>query len=489
MDWKEKLEQLKRNFVGLEKKPISGTVPAPADNVLKLTPERVYFCLGLDFGTSSTKAVVKMQTVARAYAVPFFPGIASEDQPYLAPTCLWVGERGAVGFVASGGGGWVEELKVRLMEKPWERAPSWLGASISARPSGLATAYVALTIREVMGWFDKHVKPTLGTVDIHWAFNLGIPARDFDAIEIKEAFHAVARAGWHIAVEGGAVTLDRAEKTVDDARANSFSPNGIDKEAVNVVPEVAAGVTAYVRSPQRQPGAHLFVDVGATTLDTSLFLLGEKEEGFNYVFLAADVDSNLGALRLHNHRATQLGQLALAKFAASNPLKPIPKTVQDCVPESAELEKIDADFTSRCLNSIGSVIARAKRKAPQDMSVPDEGHFKTRVDVGAIRVLRSGGGMHLPLYYEAIDEVGVRVAPGGKLGLRVKPLRSIDLRTPVGLDAPGLEDSDWSRMAIAYGLSFPIDDIGTFVPPSKVSDPESPRHKDDGDNFISKDQV
>ena len=393
------------------------------------------------------------------------------------------------GFESTGGGGWVEELKVRLMEKPWERAPAWPDASISARPTGLATAYIALIIRAVMGWFDKHVKPTLGRVDIQWTFNLGIPARDFDALEIKEAFHAVARAGWHIAIEGGAVTLERAEKTVDAARADSFAPRGIEKEAVNVVPEEAAGVTAYVRSPQRQPGAHLFVDVGATTLDTSLFLLGEVEEGFNYVFLAAEVDIGLGALRLHRHRATQLGQLALAKFAASNPLKPIPESAHDCVPESAELEQIDAQFTGRCLTSIGSVVARAKRKAPQELSVPDNNPLRPRVDPGAIRVLRSGGGMHLPLYRGAIDEVGARFAPGGMMGLRVKPLRMTELLTPDGLDAPGLEDGDWNRLAIAYGLSFSIEDIGTFVPPSKVSEPEPPRRKADGDGFISKDQV
>ncbi len=488
MDWREKLKQLKRDIVGPDMKPVSSIASALADNAQKPKSERVYFGLGLDFGTSSTKAVVKMQTVDRAYVVPF-RGTASAEQPYLAPTRLRVTEQGGVELGDTGIGGWVEELKVRLMEEPWAHAPAWPGASISARPAGLATAYVALIVRSVLGWFDMHVKPTLGTADIQWALNLGIPARDFDATEIKEAFHAVARAGWHLAVGGGAVTLDRAERAVDAARGNSFSPKGIQKEAINVVPEVAAGVTAYVRSPQHQLGAHVFVDIGATTLDTSLFLLGQGEEGFKYVFLAADVDISLGALRLHRHRATQLGQLAFAKFNASNPLKPIPESVQDCVPNSAEMHQIDASFIDRCLVSIGSVIVRAKRKAPQDLSVVDSGLLQSQVDSGAIRVLRSGGGMHLALYQGVIDEVGVRVAPGGKLGLRVKPLRMTELLTPPGLDAPELQDGDWSRLAIAYGLSFPIDDIGIFVPPSEVSEPEPPRRKDHGEGFISKDQV
>jgi len=482
MDWKEKLKQLGLGLGTSDTKPVSKVTPSPA-------VKRVYFCLGLDFGTSSTKAVIKMQTVDTAYAIPFFPGIASADLPYLAPTRLWVDEHEILGYQQTNSGGWIEDLKVRLMEKPWDSAPAWSGAMITATPAGLATAYVALTIREVMNWFNKQVKPTLGAVDINWSFNLGIPARDFDAKEIKDAFFSVACAGWNIAAEGNVISLNRAETAVEAAHLNSLSLIGIEKESVNVVPEVAAGVTSYVRSSQQRAGAHLFVDVGATTLDTSLFLLSEKGGEFQYTFLSADVDSNLGALRLHKHRAKQLGELALAKFAASNPLQPIPQTAQDCVPNSTELLQIDTDFTNLCLISIGSVIARAKRKAPNDLSVHDNGTLQPKVYNESIRVLRSGGGMNLPLYSVAIDEVGIRVAPGGKLGLRVKPLETINLIMPDGLNAPGLDNINWSRMAIAYGLSFPFDDIGTFIPPSEVDEPDIPEKVDIQKNLITKDHM
>lgn len=485
-DWREKLKEIKRSLVGGAQQTSSATVGRPteapqAKSTPVATPLR-YLCLGLDFGTSSTKAVVRLLPAGPAWAVPF-EGIAGPDHQYLAPTRLAVSVTGALALSASEGGDWVEDLKVRLMEQPWQVVPIFTGATVSARPSDMAAGYLALILRNVRAWAEKSIRPSLGHGDIAWRMNVGIPARDYDSASIKEAFLASALAAWDLATAPGAIDLAKASTAVDLARKGKLAPKGIGPEMIQVVPEVAAGVTTYARSPQWRAGAHLFVDVGATTLDTSMFLLNESENGRRYAFLSADVASDLGALRLHRFRADELGRLALARFTAANPLQPIPPTAMECVPPKSDIEALDARFAEKCVITIGKVVVQAKRKAPKEISVED------RSPSEPIQILLSGGGIRLPLYQEAIRESGRRAAPGGGLGLRVRRFEEAPIPRPADFRAPGLDDEDWQRLGIAHGLSFGFEDIGEFVPPSAIEEMGAMPAREAGDRFVSKDQM
>lgn len=448
--------------------------------ITKSLPQRD-LCIGLDFGTSSTKSVVRLLPSGPAYVVKFSNG-GDEVEPYLMPTRLWVATNGTLALQEMGDGGWVQELKVTLMEQPWIKGPVSQDSKIEARPVDLAAGYIALVLRSLHQWCDEQVLPALGAVKPRWSLNLGIPARDLGANEIREAFGVAAKAGWHMAVSGGQIDSVRMGQAVDQARASAFIPSGMEAEMIQVVPEVAAGVTTYARSPAKRAGPHLFVDVGATTLDSSLFLL-DDHDGLKYVFLAADVDSSLGALRLHKHRAHELGRLALERFSAANPLKPIPPTARDCLPEDGELEQIDAQFTDKCARKLGSVIYNAKMKDPKGISVDDSNPS------ACVRVMLSGGGVGLPLYPETVRLSGERAAPGGVQGLRVRPFSIEPIPKPADIQSHALPEGAWERLAVAYGLSYRYEDIGDFVPPSAVSPmgaaPVTPAY----DLYISKDQV
>lgn len=485
-DWREKLKEIKRSLTG-QTQPAAETRRTDATSAADTrssvaTPPLRYLCLGLDFGTSSTKAVVRLLPTGPAWGVPF-EGIASAEHPYLSPTRLAVAVDGTFTLATHNGGGWVEDLKVRLMESPWQSAPIFAGAAISARPADLATGYLALILRNALEWTERSVRPSLGGGEIAWRMNVGIPARDFDAASIREAFLAAAMAAWELAATPGAIDLARASSTVDLAREGKLIPKGIGAEMIKVVPEVAAGVTTYARSPQRRAGAHLFVDVGATTLDTSMFLLNDSAEGRRYAFLSADVATDLGALRLHRFRADELGRLALARFAASNPLQPIPPTAMECVPPKPDIEALDRRFTERCVIALGKVVTQAKKKAPSEISVSDG------APSDPIQILLSGGGIRLPLYQEAVQESGRRAAPGGGLGLRVRRFQEAPIPRPSDFRAPGLNDDDWQRLGIAHGLSFGFEDIGEFIPPSAIEDMAPLPVRGESDRFVSKDQM
>lgn len=485
-DWREKLKEFKRSLTGEAQPPAaarrSDATPGVETRSRVPTPPLRYLCLGLDFGTSSTKAVVRLLPSGPAWAIPL-EGIASAEQPYLAPTRLAVAIDGTLTLVTQNGGGWVEDLKVRLMESPWQSVPIFAGAGMSARPADLAAGYLALILRNALPWTERSVRPSLGGGEIAWRMNVGIPARDFDAASIREAFLAASIAAWEIAATPGAIDLATASRTVDLARGGKLIPKGIGPEMIKVVPEVAAGVTTYARSPQRRAGAHLFVDVGATTLDTSMFLLNDSADGRRYAFLSADVATDLGALRLHRFRADELGRLALARFVASNPLKPIPSTAMECVPPKADIEALDGRFTEKCVIALGKVVTQAKKKAPSEISVPDD------APGDPIQILLSGGGIRLALYQDAVQESGKRAAPGGGLGLRVRRFQEAPIPRPADFRAPGLSDNDWQRLGIAHGLSFGFEDIGEFVPPSAIEDMAPMPVRGESDRFVSKDQM
>jgi len=489
-DWREQLKQVKRDLGGQQPGPQGAGRAAAADGGHEQVRPRHYVCIGLDFGTSSTKAVVQVANGA-AFAVPL-SAADGEIEPYLGPTRLWVARTGATAMAESGAGAWVSALKVSLMHAPWDRVPVVEDFPIEARPVDLGAAYVAHVLRRIRSWFEREVRPQLGNAEIAWLMNMGIPARDYAAKDIHDAFLAVARAGWQLAAASGGLDVERARQEVDASRSPAYVPTGMDDaDFLCVQPEVAAGVTTYVRSPQRVGGPHLFADVGATTLDTSIFLLGqptaEQAAGdLKYVFLDASVDAELGALRLHRYRAHELGRLALERFAASDPLKPIPETARKCVPADADIDRIDTRFADRCAVEVGGVISRARRKLNEgdnELSVPDRG------PPGSIQVLLSGGGIELPFYKDVVAEAGRRAAPGGRQGLRIRPFRIEAIPRPGNLQAPGLTDRGWRRLAVAYGLSFPYWDIGRFVPSSEVLPPPPPQRREYADAFISGDLV
>ncbi|MBX3648628.1 MAG: hypothetical protein KF766_13250 [Rhodocyclaceae bacterium] len=485
-DWRKQLSDFKKVMQGKqpERKPMPGQAAATGSEKgpeeTKPLPQRD-LCIGLDFGTSSTKSVVRLLPSGPAYVVEFSKG-GDEVEPYLMPTRLWVATDGTLALQEKGGGGWIQELKVTLMEQPWIKGPVSPGSKVVARPVDLAAGYIALVLRSLQRWCDEQVLPALGAVKPRWSLNLGIPARDLGANEIREAFGIAAKAGWHMAVSGGQIDIVGMGQAVDQAKAPTFVPSGMEAEMIQVVPEVAAGVTTYARSSAKRAGPHLFVDVGATTLDSSMFLL-DDHDGLKYVFLAADVDSSLGALRLHKHRAHELGRLALERFSAANPLKPIPPTARDCLPEDGELEQIDSQFTLKCAKKLGSVIYNTKMKDPKGISVDDS-------DPSAcIRVMLSGGGVGLPLYQETVRLSGERAAPNGGQGLRVRPFSIEPIPKPTDFQSPELPQNAWERLAVAYGLSYRYEDIGEFVPPSEVTRMPLPQVSTDDDSYVSKDQV
>ncbi len=115
---------------------------------------KIEIVLGLDFGTSSTKAVVHVFNFPGepAFAVPF-GNFAHENSKYLLPTKLFVKRNGCCSLESAPDASLLTDIKIGLMGEPDKIIAPVSGPPCDASAATVATAYLALVLRYVRRWF------------------------------------------------------------------------------------------------------------------------------------------------------------------------------------------------------------------------------------------------------------------------------------------------------------------------------------------------
>lgn len=419
--------------------------------------------LGLDFGTSSTKVVIQNPTLAsgRAVAVPF-NNLSHPSTPYLLPTTLFFESDDKFTLDESSGGLAVEEIKVRLMEHPAEReAVIWCGA------------YLALAIREARTWFLNSQYNEIGNRRLRWSMNLGIPSAGYDDDEVALGFRRAASLAWRLSL---------AERSIDIQLAHDFEGMDVDPEIdLVVVPEVAAEVVGYARSPRRRNGLHVLMDVGATTLDVCSFVLDERDGADRYNLLTAIV-SELGARKLHLARIDALqkadiqvhpGVLKWEDYLAPIPDKLDQYVVNGTIPQ--KLMDANESFQGRSVTPLMTTLVDLKRTRDPNSAALRDG----------LPIFLCGGGSQMLFYQSVVTESNRRFTAAYAVG-RLVPM---SLGKPSNLINQDVDDVSFSRLAVAYGLSFDSLDIGEIQRPSEIEDIAIKTARSTDDRFVSKDQV
>lgn len=434
------------------------------------TPVR-YITIGFDLGTSCTKIVVRdpFGLDSPSYLVDF-EEYGDPSIRYLLPSRLYLDKDGRARLGERQAESSISEIKVRLMHHAGEPVPG----HPDARPRDLAALYVACGLRYTRRWFRRTYADIYGQDHIEWQFNLGIPAASHDDQEVCATFEKVARVAWGLSLEEGS-TLERAKEAFHATEEGSFDP-GIEDYNVNVVPEVAAQVAGYAQSSLRRPGLHMLVDVGAATLDVAGFILTDDEGEDRYSILTAAVHS-LGAYQLEQERAEYLKQLgrtileagAYEKWAhemaqrCGDPMRNVPSDMREYFPSSVR-DRVefsgdgipDQTFEKRCFKALYAVIDDLKQNRDPNSKKWKQG----------LPIFLTGGGQHIRVYRSALK----RLNDWRDRFMKVSPFEVKTLPSLQNLDAPHLRENDAHRFSVAYGLSFPIDDIGTIRPPHEIPD-------------------
>lgn len=404
--------------------------------------------IGLDFGTSCTKVVIRSPFVARGHAIAVpFDGFQCARNRYLILTRVYESLEGSLSLGKSPGSREHQGLKVGL-----------LGTRPTHEQQALAAAYLALLLREIRSWFLSTQQRDFGHFNLRWELNLGIPSAGHDDESVRDAFLLTARAAWVLSIRPGIVTRARALEAISTARKGDACLPA-DVSMVAVTPEVAAEAAGYARSPMRPSGLHVLVDVGATTLDVCGFLLRDVEGENEYALLRAVVE-HLGTLELEKaHRKSQ----------GLEPGTPDPMEVP-----KIPIQEYPEQFAADCVNALMRVIMDIKQRR--------DPHCE-RLRTG-LPLFLCGGGSRVEFYDVVVSRANRRF----RSAVRTEGIKAKALPLPSELDSPDLEGS-FDRVAVAYGLSYGADDIGEIVPPSKIDDvPERSRRNLAG-RFVSKDQV
>lgn len=420
--------------------------------------------LGLDFGTAATKVVVRTPYIAggRCVAVAF----RRDSRPlgrYLLPTLVHEDVDHRFTLAAVPGASASSGLKIDLMRDP---------ASREARIG--ATAFLTLAMQEARCWFLRTQAEAYRRYRLRWEVNLGVPSAGYDDQALREAFRTVAVAAWRGSVQRPAITRHDLEEEL--SRPSSTTSDS--DTPIEVIPEVAAAVNAYARSPQRDQGLHLMIDVGATTFDVCGFNLHQRDGEDCYPLFTALVEA-LGAQILHERRLTAAGSEASQKLrhlAACDPLAPIPDSPAEYSRSNRTLRalrKADETHAQECRSKVMAVLMELKTRRD-----PHSPRWRQ-----GLPVFLGGGGHNIRPFRDALDAANNLLTKHTHAhGLVVKSIPK-----PDNLESE-ISHGEFHRLSVAYGLSYPRLDIGEVIRPSDIADVPSRDIEERGEP-VTKDQV
>jgi hypothetical protein len=391
--------------------------------------EDIFATIGLDFGTSTTKIMVRFpyEPGTPTIAIPAPPHCRSMGHPYLWQTVLWVSESGEFSAWPSRGASLLHALKQGIMGR---NADAVMMSSPKSRMSvtrvDAATAYLAFVVRYTRGWLLKNRPQVFRNRRPVWFLNVGMPVANFDDARLVCRYRQIAAAAVLIGNLEGAITAETTSVFLKDPHVLSAarSADEAEKFGVAALPETAAEAAGFAKSANRAPGLNLMVDVGAMTLDVCAFRLGQSDAATDlYGLLAAQV--------------RPLGVEAYHWFLGEGKREP--------------------EFAVQCDHCLHEVIWRTRTKRDPLAECWQAGND--------LPIFLAGGGAQNSLHRRIVEALD----PWLRQHSQNEGVRLLELPMPANIDLP-IGVSDFSRLAVAWGLSYPPSEIGEIVPPSAVED-------------------
>jgi hypothetical protein len=427
--------------------------------------QSVQLVIGLDFGTSFTKVVIGESR--KHYAVPFQQYSLGEN-PYLLPSALSVLSELRECVLGNGidASDVYDNLKTPLIERDFSD-------EVQAR----AAAFLGLALRHARGWlFETHGK-TYRNRTIEWFVNVGLPTDSYDDDELIVIYRRIVCAAWRISALPGAISLKRAMRYISmgegqlEKLPSEFKARLLPDDRITAFPEFTAQIAGYVQSPRRQDDLHAMVDVGGGTLDVTIFNVIKSDGADNFPIFARGVEP-LGARYLITRRLEGLSNIESPEFS---PFENLPD-------DDDFIERYD--ITAEKLNRIDENFRRAVQKCLSDALVYTKLHRYPRSPQWqpGVPAFFCGGGASAEFYSKLLH---------GYENLRSPyKLREVSLPVPADLDMGSAPGHVYSRLAVAYGLSFDPFDIGQIVRMNQVKDmPREESSADYRDRYIGKEMT
>lgn len=424
---------------------------------------------GLDFGTSSVKVVIGDMALDKAFAVPFC--VAEGLDAYLLPTRVFQ-TKGQYSLI--GGDIAHRDLKLAFVAEPNNR-------EYQIR----IVAFLALVIARARGWLFTQQLAAYKNTEIVWKISVGLPAASSFETAVASHLHGLVSLAWRFAATPENLNEDLIREALN-------AGDGVGLIDVAVVPEIAAQIYGFVVSNSFDKGAaniYLMVDVGAGTVDSSLFHVKPGKGGkWDFEFFTTAVEPH-GVSNLHRHRVNWWANV-LAKSSAPKKLA-----------EEMISSKFVTDHQVPLPNSYLGYFEGVNVTLASGSVSPDKEFFDNRVvtqvrgktlwrawkndlldqrSLHGIPFFLCGGGARME-YYLALEKELEQLP-----GFSWLKAEAWTMGVPGDLIAEGLTDADYDRISVAYGLSrLEVGKVAKAIPlPKATIDPVDTWR----DNYTDKDQ-
>jgi hypothetical protein len=443
-------------------------------------PEIHELSFGLDFGTSSVKVVIGDLASDKAFAIPFLK--TKGIDAYLLPSKVFESKNSLN----------ISNQVFSLHESPVAFRDLKLG--LLANPDSIdhqleVIAFLSIVIQRSRAWFFQENHSIYKRVKCLWQLRIGLPAATALNNKFVPLLEKISRVAWEVA----SFSEDSSRSLILKIRDKVFDQEIQEADLeVRVIPEIAAQIFGFVASnsfDRRAANRYLMVDVGAGTVDASLFRVTPGKGGvWNFEFYTAVVQP-YGVSNLHAHRVdwwmsklfackdTQKLRSALheTKYATDLGVD-LPfhnreyfsgvHLVSDH-PDNADFNFFDKKLMAQVQ---GSTLWRA---------VKDK--FLSEEQMKKMPMFLCGGGSRSPFYLKLEEKL--QSAPGFSW-LTTEPWR---LGYPRDLIADEIDELDFDRLSVAYGLSkVDIGQISQAIPLPLI--PIS-KQESFADRYVDKDQI
>jgi hypothetical protein len=408
--------------------------------------------VGLDFGTSSVKVVIGDPGATKAYAVPFVE--ATGVNAYLLPSRVFEADDGL--FSLANGSKVHRDIKLRFLTKPED-----------GRLCETLVGFFGLVLRRCRAWlFGKHVELFINR-SLVWKLVLGRAVAHNAPDSVGRTMANIAHAAWAVAGSEGLINRRKCSEAL--ILTQSRNQPTVESLEVSVVPEISAQVYGFVRSRKFDSKAknfYLLIDIGAGTVDVSLFRVKYSDDGkLDFDFFATKVEKN-GAMNLHRARLKWWRQEFVKCDEATardlvHKLERIGTATEQTLPIP---ERYDGYFEGVIANFLGKATSPDEEFFEECLDrqvrwrvIIDSVNLKMvgKVDLDNLPFFLCGGGSRLTLYRKLTKTL--HRSPDS----RWLAAQHRELAIPDDLVAPGLPRTDYDRLSVAYGLSFV--DVGKVV--------------------------
>ena len=291
--------------------------------------------------------------------------------------------------------------------------------------------------------------------------NMAVPVAHAEETTIAAAFENCLRRAWLLAREDSLSDWDQARVQETLASLDAASQEDL---PCYLYPEVSANVQSYIKSRAGADGLYLFVDVGAGTVDLSVFIYYTHPSNERPISYYAAGVIPLGSSQIEMRAARSIAGNATDSLdsagLSSGSIPLLHSQLQELLRLGKEGHKLDQTFLQALraaeasveddlLDEAAKVLTDARVRLVQDA---DGRRRQAGVEQWrTLSLLVGGGGARTPLYARTIEQ-WFQLCKHPVPGRKPMPLPE-DLMWPVNLPSTKRTD-EFTRFTVAYGLSF-----------------------------------